>query len=136
MEPGEEHATAGEAAFLWVVSRKGMQRVHRGEYLLPEPNESPAELCAQMQRYAGLRVAPSACLAMDNVSQSAFVEGGWSAVEHQLAEHWGTLAELTPFVGMSLALLQAGESGEPCGWLGEDGNKRLAMGVAVPHGKG
>lgn len=71
---------------------------------------------------------------MDKESQEAFVEGGWSAGEHQLARHWGGLAHIAPFIGMSLALLQAGKAGQPCGWLSQDGNKRLAIGMAVPHG--
>jgi hypothetical protein len=73
-------------------------------------------------------------LALDKASQDAFVEGGWSAAEHQLSGHWGVLAQMAPFIGMSLALLQAGEAGEPCGWLSQDGDKRLAIGMAVPHG--
>lgn len=44
------------------------------------------------------------------------------------------LGELTPFVGMSLAALQAEQSGQPCGWLGKDDAGRLAMGVVVSHG--
>jgi len=127
----EEGELAGEAGFFWRVSWQGQQLLHRGEYLA---SESPAELCAQMQRYAGLETPPAYCLALDNTSQQAFVPGGWSAVEHQLAGQWGALAHLAPFIGMSLALLQAGDAGQPCGWLSQDGNKRLAIGVAVPHG--
>jgi hypothetical protein len=130
----EEPELPGEAGFLWLVSRQGRQLLHRGEYLLAEANESPAELCAQIQRYAGLDAAPPACLALDKASLGAFVEGGWSATEHQLSGHWGVLAQLAPFIGMSLALLQAGEAGQPCGWLSQDGNNRLAIGMAVPHG--
>lgn len=130
----EEPEMPGEAGFLWVVSRQGRQLLHRGEYLLSEANESPVELCAQVQRYAGLDAAPPACLALDKASLGAFVEGGWSATEHQLSEHWGVLAQLAPFIGMSLALLQAGEAGQPCGWLSQDGNNRMAIGMAVPHG--
>jgi hypothetical protein len=37
---------------------------------------------------------------------------------------------------MSLALLQAKEAGQPCGWLSQDADKRLAIGVAQPHGNG
>ena len=131
VESADEGELTGEAGFLWRASRQGRQLLHRGEYLA---SESPVELCTQMQRYAGLQSPPTTCLALDRASQAAFVEGGWSAVEHQLAGQWGVLAHLAPFIGMSLALLQAGEAGQPCGWLSQDGNKRLAIGVAVPHG--
>jgi hypothetical protein len=131
VESAAEGELPGEAGFLWRVSRQGRQLLHRGEY---QAGESPAELCTQLQRYAGLQASPNTCLAMDKTSQDAFVAGGWSAVEHQLVGQWGVLADLAPFIGMSLALLQAGEAGQPCGWLSQDGNKRLAIGVAVPHG--
>ncbi len=131
VESTEESEPPGEAGFLWRVSRQGRQLLHRGEY---RADESPAEVCAQLQRYAGLETPPAHCLALDVTSQQAFVQGGWSAVEHQLVGQWGVLADLAPFIGMSLALLQAGEAGQPCGWLSQDGNKRLAIGVAVPHG--
>lgn len=130
----EEPELPGEAGFVWLVSCRGRQLLHRGEYLLSEASESPAELCVQMQRYAGLDAAPPTCLALDKTSQGAFVKGGWSATEHQLSEHWGVLAQLAPFIGMSLALLQAGQAGQPCGWLSQDGNNQLAIGMAVPHG--
>ncbi len=130
----EEAELPGEAGFVWVVSRQGRQVLHRGEYLLTEADESPAELCAQLQRYARLEAPPPACLALDQASQKAFVEGGWPAAEHQLTGQWGVLADLAPFIAMSLALLQAGEARQPCGWLSQDGEKRLAIGVAVPHG--
>lgn len=133
-ERAGEGEMPGEAGFLWVVSRKGSLRLHRGEYLLPEKGETASELCAQMQRYAGLEKAPEDCLALDAVSQAAFVEGGWSVGQHQLAEYWGALGELAPFVGMSLAALQAEQSGQPCGWLGKDDAGRLAMGVVTSHG--
>jgi hypothetical protein len=134
-QSSEEGTPPGEGGFLWIVSRQGRQLLHRGEYLSGEPNEAPAELCAQMQRYAGLQ-APPTCLAMGQASQEAFLAGGWSALEHQLAGHWGALAHLAPFIGMSLALLQAKEAGQPCGWLSQDAEKRLAIGVAQPHGNG
>ncbi|HEF4762994.1 TPA: hypothetical protein SAN82_005471 [Pseudomonas putida] len=130
----DEPELPGEAGFLWLVSHQGRQLLHRGEYLLSESDESPAELCDQIQRYAGLDAAPSDCLALDKISQGAFVKGGWRSAEHQLSGHWGVLAQLAPFIGMSLALLQAREAGQPCGWLSQDGNKRLAIGMAVPHG--
>jgi hypothetical protein len=133
MQSAEEAVPPGEGGFVWLVSRQGQQLLHRGEYLLSETNEPPADLCAQMQRYAGLQTPPPTCLAMDQASQEAFV-GGWSAVEHQLAGHWGALAQLAPFIGMSLALLQAKEAGQPCGWLSQDADKRLAIGVAKPYG--
>ncbi|MED5609067.1 hypothetical protein VV867_15335 [Pseudomonas sp. JH-2] len=133
-EQADEGEMPGEAGFLWVVGRKGTLRLHRGEYLLPEKGETASELCAQMQGYAGLNQAPEDCLALDAVSQAAFVEGGWTVGQHQLAEYWGALGELAPFVGMSLAALQAEQSGEPCGWLGKDDAGRLAMGVVVSHG--
>ncbi|GKQ48524.1 hypothetical protein PSTH2693_25230 [Pseudomonas syringae pv. theae] len=132
VEIAEESDLPGEAGFLWRVSRQGRQLLHRGEY---QAGEAPAELCSQIQRYAGLEAPPTTCLALDKTSQTAFVEGGWSAVEHQLAGQWGVLAHLAPFIGMSLALLQAGEAGQPCGWLSQDADKRLAIGMAVPHGK-
>jgi hypothetical protein len=133
--PGaEEPELPGEAGFVWLVSHQGRQLLHRGEYLLSEANESPAELCVQMQCYAGLDAAPPDCLALDKTSQGAFVEGGWQSAEHQLSGHWGVLAQLAPFIGMSLALLQAREAGQPCGWLSQDANNRLAIGMAVPHG--
>jgi len=131
VESTDEGELPGEAGFLWRVSRQGRQVLHRAEY---RADESTTDLCAQMQRYAGLDTPPSCCLAMDSASQQAFVEGGWSAVEHQLDGQWGVLADLAPFIGMSLALLQAGQTRQPCGWLSQDGNKRLAIGVAVPHG--
>nr|WP_180203446.1 hypothetical protein [Pseudomonas sp. SbOxS1]NYU03113.1 hypothetical protein [Pseudomonas sp. SbOxS1] len=124
----------GEAGFLWLVSRQGRQLLHRGEYLLSELDESPAELCSQIQRYAGLDAAPPDCLALDITSQGTFLKGGWQSGEHQLSGHWGVLAQLAPFIGMSLALLQASEARQPCGWLSQDGNNRLAIGMAVPHG--
>ena len=131
VESADESDLPGEAGFLWRVNRQGRQLLHRGEY---QAGESPVELCAQMQRYAGLETPPTTCLALDKTSQAAFVGGGWSAAEHQLAGQWGVLADLAPFIGMSLALLRAGEAGQSCGWLSQDGNKRLAIGVAVPHG--
>lgn len=121
----------GEAGFVWRVSRQGRQLLHRGEY---HAGESPAEVCAQLQRYAKLALPPPICLALDTTSQQTFTQGGWSAVEHQLSGHWGVLADLAPFIGMSLALLHAGEAGQPCGWLGQDAHKRMTIGVAVPHG--
>ncbi len=124
----------GEAGFLWLVSHQGRQLLHRGEYLLSELDESPAELCVQIQRYAGLDAAPPDCLALDKTSQGTFLKGGWQSGEHQLSGYWGVLAQLAPFIGMSLALLQAKEAGQPCGWLSQDGNDRLAIGMAVPHG--
>ena len=135
VQSAEEAAPPGEGGFLWRVSRQGRQLLHRGEYLASETQEPPAGLCAQMQRYAGLQ-APPTCLAMDSASQEAFVAGGWSAAEHQLAGHWGSLGNLAPFIGMSLALLQAKEAGQPCGWLSQDADKRLAIGVAKPYGEG
>lgn len=133
-QSAEDGEVPGEAGFVWLVCRQGRTLLHRGEYLLSERGETPAELCPQIQGYAGLDCAPPTCLALDETSQKAFVEGGWSAAEHQLAGHWGVLAHLAPFIGMSMALLQAGEAGQPCGWLSQDGDKRLAIGVAVPHG--
>ena len=134
LDRSEDGELPGEAGFLWAVSRQGRVLLHRGEYLLGEAHESPAELCAQVQRYAGLEGAPPSCLALDDSSQAAFVEGGWSAAEHQLSAHWGVLGNLAPFIGMSLALLQAQEAGQACGWLGRDAEKRVAIGVAVPYG--
>ena len=127
----EEGELAGEGGFLWRVSREGRQLLHRGEYL---ESEAPAGLCAQVQRYAALPGPPQTCLALDGASLQGSVDGGWAATEHQLAGHWGVLAQLAPFIGMSLALLQAGKAGQPCGWLSQDGKHRLAIGVAVPHG--
>lgn len=135
-QSGEAAAPPGEGGFLWVVSRQGRQLLHRSEYLSGETHEPVAELCSQIQRYAGLQAPPPTCLAMDQASQEAFLAGGWSALEHQLAGHWGALAHLAPFIGMSLALLQAKEAGQPCGWLSQDADKRLAIGVAQPHGNG
>ena len=124
----------GEAGFLWVVDRQARQLLHRGEYLLSESNESPAELCAQVQCYAGLDGPPPSCLALDKISQVAFAQGGWCAAEHQLSTQWGLLGNLAPFIGMSLALLQAKVAAQPCGWLSQDAEERLAIGVVVPHG--
>ncbi|AMB88188.1 hypothetical protein AWM79_01385 [Pseudomonas agarici] len=131
VERAEQSELPGEGAFLWWVSRQGRQLLHRAEC---QADESPAELCGQMQRYAGLETPPTTCLALDKASQEAFALGGWSAAEHQLSGQWGVLAHLAPFIGMSLALLQAGTAGQPCGWLSQDGNKRLEIGVAVPYG--
>ena len=132
-EQAGEGEVPGEAGFLWVVKRGRALGLHRGEYLLPEKNEAASDLCQQMQRYGGLAEAPD-CLALDAASMAAFAEGGWSANQHQLAEYWGALGELAPFVGMSLAAVQVAESGKPCGWLGKDETGRLAMGVVVSHG--
>lgn len=129
-----ENEVPGEAGFLWIVGHRGLLRVHRGEYLQPEKGELVAELCAQSQRYAGLCEPPADCLALDIVSQAAFVEGGWPVSQHQLADYWGALGELAPFVGMSLAAAQVAESLTPCGWVGKDDTGRMAMGVVVPHG--
>lgn len=134
IEQAPERQMAGEAAFAWRVGRKGASRLQRGEYLLMDKGESPAELCAQMQRYGGLAKAPAVCLAMDVQSMEAFVSGGWLASEHLLAAYWGVLGDLAPFIGMSMALLHSSGTGEPCGWLSCDGERRLAMGVAVPYG--
>ncbi|WP_300630333.1 hypothetical protein [Pseudomonas sp.] len=131
VQDAEAHEVPGEAGFLWRVCREGRQLLHRGEY---QAGESPAELCTQLQRYAGLQAPPATCLALDNTSQEVFAGGGWSAAQHQLSGQWGVLAHLAPFIGMSLALLQAGKAGQPCGWLSQDGNKRLAIGMAVPYG--
>ncbi|BAN45902.1 hypothetical protein [Metapseudomonas resinovorans] len=125
---------AGEAAFAWRVGHQGASRLQRGEYLVLDKGESPAELCAQMQRYGGLAKAPAACLAMDTQSMEAFVAEGWSANEHLLAPYWGALGDLAPFIGMSMALLHSAGTGEPCGWLSGDGEDRLTMGMAVPYG--
>lgn len=124
----------GEAGFVWLVSRQGRQLLHRSEYRLDDTDATSIELCAQVQRYACLDSAPPTCLALDQASQNAFVDGGWTAAEHQLAGHWGMLGQIAPFIGMSLALLQAGMSRQPCGWLSQDGEKRMAIGMAVPHG--
>lgn len=129
----EETKRPGEGGFVWLVSRKGNQLLQRGEYLGSETNESCAGLCAQVQRYAGLQKPPPVCLAMDQASQAGWVDGEWPTLEHQLAGHWGALANLAPFIGMSLALLKAGGSGQPCGWLSQDADKRMAMGLAVPY---
>ena len=134
VESAEGTETPGEAAFLWRISRQGQQALHRGEYLMKEAAELPSALCARLQRSAGLDASPPTCLSLDKASQEAFVEGGWLAGEHLLAGQWGVLTNLAPFIGMSLALLAAGESGQACGWLSQDGNKRLAIGMAVPYG--
>lgn len=134
IEQAPAQQVAGEAAFAWRVGRQGASRLQRGEYLLMDKGESPAELCTQMQRYGGLAKAPAACLAMDAQSMEAFVAGGWSASEHLLAPYWGVLGDLAPFIGMSMALLHSTGTGEPCGWLSGDGERRLTMGVAVPYG--
>ncbi|MGO4004355.1 hypothetical protein ABVN23_25140 [Pseudomonas fluorescens] len=123
----------GEAGFVWLVSWQGQQRLHRGEYLPSEAEATPAVLCQQIQRYAGLDAPPVTSLAMDQASQAAFVEGKWATGEHQLSGHWGALGAIAPFIGMSLALLQTQESGQPCGWLSGDGEQRMAIGVAAPH---
>lgn len=123
----------GEGGFVWIADWRGEQRLHRGDYLNTEVPGDGAALCAQVQRYAGLTAAPR-CLALDPISQNAFAAGGWQAAEHQLGKHWGALGELAPFIGMSLALLQAGLSRQACGWLGRDAEQRLAIGVAMPHG--
>jgi hypothetical protein len=134
VESAEGTETPGEAAFLWRISRHGQQALHRGEYLMKEAAEVPSTLCARLQRSAGLDAPPPTCLSLDKASQEAFVEGGWLAGEHLLAGQWGVLTNLAPFIGMSLALLEVGESGQACGWLSQDGNKRLAIGMAVPYG--
>ena len=134
VQRAEKAELPGEAGFLWVVSWQGQQLLHRGEYLLSEAHELPADVCAQVQCYAGLEGPPPNCLAMDSHSQEAFVEGHWSAAEHLLSAQWGVLGPLAPFIGMSLALLHAQEAGQPCGWMSQDAEKRLAIGMAVPHG--
>jgi hypothetical protein len=133
LDAGAGTGPPGEAGFVWIAGRLGEQCLHRGDYLNTEAQEDSATLCAQVQRYAGLTAAPQ-CLALDLASQGAFVAGGWQAAEHQLGKHWRALGELAPFIGMSLALLQAGHSRQACGWLGQDAEQRLAIGVAMPHG--
>lgn len=120
----------GEAGFVWRVSHRGAQLLHRGEY---QASESATDLCLQVQRYAGLALPPSICVAVDKESHQAIATGGWAATAHQVAGYWGELGQLAPFVGMSLALLQAGHSAQPCGWLSQEETGRLAVGVAVPH---
>jgi hypothetical protein len=71
---------------------------------------------------------------LDKTSQVEFAQGGWCAAEHQLSTQWGLLGNLAPFIGMSLALLQAKVAAQPCGWLSQDAEERLAIGVVVPHG--
>ncbi|MCO7518046.1 hypothetical protein NJF44_25290 [Pseudomonas guariconensis] len=127
---------ASEAAFAWLVSHRPASYLKRGEYLLADKGEMPAELCAQIQRYAGLEASPEASLAMDAASMEAFVEGGWPTSEHLLQAHWGELEGLAPFIGMSLALLHSASSSQPCGWMSRDGEQRLAIGMAVANGKG
>jgi hypothetical protein len=136
VEQAPAEQLAGEAGFAWLVSHAPASQLKRGEYLQVEQGDSAAELCAQMQRYASLDAPPASCLAMDVDSQGAFVEGGWLANEHLLASHWGVLENLAPFMAMSVALLHSAGSGRACGWLSRDGENRLAMGVAVPHGNG
>jgi hypothetical protein len=99
---------------------------------LPGKDEA-AEVAAQVQRYAGLSAPPEDCLAMDEASGAAFAAAGWSAHEHQLLEKWGVLAHLAPFIGMSLAALQAAQSARACGWLSLDQDGQSAIGVVVPH---
>lgn len=134
LEHAGDRAVPGEAGFVWMIGHRGQVQLHRGESLSSD-EESAAGLCAQMQRYAGLDEAPAHCLALDAASQAAFLDGGWQAAEHQLSGHWGELGGLAPFVGMSLALLQAQESSQPCGWLCTQGERGMAMGVVV-HGNG
>ncbi|WP_319017564.1 hypothetical protein [Pseudomonas sp. EggHat1] len=136
VEQAAAERLAGEAGFAWLVSHAPVSQLKRGEYLQADQGERAAELCAQMQRYANLDAAPAACLAMDAESLGAFAEGGWPANEHLLAAYWGVLDNLAPFIGMSVALLHSAGTGQACGWLSRDGENRLAMGVAVPHGKG
>src|SRR5690606_19112968 len=108
---------AGEASFAWRVARNGGSRLHRGEYLVQAQGETPAELCSQMQRYGQLEEPPAVCLAMDTACVEAFASGGWPFSEHELSAHWGALGALAPFIGMSLALMHAGDASTPCGWL-------------------
>jgi hypothetical protein len=135
VDRAEGKALPGEGGFLWLVSHRAQQALHRGEYLSPAANESSQAICTQVQGYAELEAPPSSCLAMDADSAAVFVASGWSPQQHQLLGKWGALAQLAPFIGMSLALLQAGESRKPCGWLGQDAEQRLAIGVAVPYGE-
>lgn len=124
----------GEAGFAWQVGWQARAVLHRGEYLVEAVGDSPVQLCQQVQRYAGLAEPPSHCLALDATSHAAGVAGGWPASARQLGQHWGDVGHLGPFIGMSLALLQAQETGQPCGWLSQATDLRLAMGVATAHG--
>jgi hypothetical protein len=133
VDGAECQGIAGEAGFIWLVSHHGTMLLHRGETLSSAQADEPAALCAQIQRYGGLSAPPADCLAMDVPSGRAFVAGDWSATKHQLFGKWGALAHLGPFVGMSLALLQAGASREACGWLSQDAELNSAIGVAMPH---
>jgi hypothetical protein len=135
MQASEGEGIPGEGGFLWRVGHQAKAFLHRGDVLLPENGELPAELCAQVQRYARLSAPPPDCLALDESSSEAFVTGGWSAREHQLSDKWGELAHLGPFIGMSLALLQAAHAGQGCGWISKDTTGKFAMGVAMPYGK-
>lgn len=128
----ESGMPGGEAGFVWLVGWHGKQLLHRGDCLPDACDDLAAELCANMQRSAGLDAAPPTCLAMDVASQQAFVASGWPVQPHLLGAHWGALGALAPFIGMSLALLQA-QTGQPCGWLAEDGEQRLTIGMAVPY---
>lgn len=135
VDAAEGEDIPGEAGFVWRVSHNAKAVLHRGEIMLAENADQPAELCAQIQRYAGLSAPPATCLAMDKSSGGAFVAGGWSGDQHQLMDKWGVLAHLAPFIGMSLAVLQAGQSGQGCGWLSQDAAGKFAIGVAMPYEK-
>lgn len=134
-----EHAGSGElpgeGGFVWWVGWHGRALLHRGEYLLSDAGESAAQACAQLQGYAGLDAAPAHCVALGPSCQGTFVGGGWPVAEHQVAAHWGNLGGLAPFIGMSLALLQAGESRQACGWLSQCDEQQPAIGMAVPYGE-
>lgn len=124
----------GEGGFVWWVVWHGRMRLHRGESLPADVPEIAAQACMQVQRYAGLDSPPPECVAIGTASQKAFVNGGWPVAEHQLAAHWGELAGLASFIGMSLAMLQAGETRQACGWLSQCDDQQVAIGMAVPYG--
>lgn len=132
--PATAPAFTGEAGFAWQVGWQPRAVLHRGEYLSEAAGDSPVQWCQQVQRYAGLEEFPANCLALDATSHAAGVAGGWPSSACQLGEHWGDAGHLAPFIGMSLALLQAQAAGQPCGWLSQATDHRLAMGVATAYG--
>lgn len=127
-------AMAGEGGFAWQVGWEATAVLHRGEHLSEAVGDLPAQLGHRVQRYAGLAEPPTHCLAVDANSHAASAVAGWPSSACQLGEHWGDLGHLAPFIGMSLALLQAQETGQPCGWLSQATDQRIAMGVATAHG--
>ncbi|MFF7710474.1 hypothetical protein [Pseudomonas sp. NPDC007930] len=127
-QPG---ASTGEAAFAWWLAPGATAHLHRSDELA---GAAPAaECCAVAEQAAGLKRPPPHCLALGEAALGSFAAAGWQAGAHELSRYWGTLGGFAPFVAASLAVLQAADGQQACGWLCEYPEQSIAMGVAVFH---